>query len=252
MGLLLSFIGLVAIAACAGGPAVMIPRQEPAALPVLTGALGGNERIVATAQIDVISSRGRFPIRAALILQKPSFIRLEMIPVIGTPDLFLVATPSEMKIFIPSRGEFYLGKPTAANVSHFLPWDLEIIDMVQIFCGDYPLLTGEGVATDIHEEASFTRVSMTAASGESQIVWLTKEGRLLKWVRKGFDGKDLYRALYEEYGPGDRLARKISFQTADERASVSIHYVDMKIETSEDFKIFDLTPPAGSQVIALD
>jgi hypothetical protein len=77
---------------------------------------------VATAEIDLKTEQGHYPVRAALIMQKPSYLRLEILPVIGTPDLYLAATPDHLQIFIPSREEFYSGKPSAENLARFLPW----------------------------------------------------------------------------------------------------------------------------------
>ena len=79
------------------------PPDAPKNIPI---AIQETDRIVATAQIELTTAEGRYPLRAALILQRPSYLRLEMLPVIGTPDLFLTATPDEMRIFIPSLGEF--------------------------------------------------------------------------------------------------------------------------------------------------
>ena len=107
-----------------------VPPEK--SLEILSRTIHETDRIVATAQIDLMTAQGHYPVRAALILQKPSYLRLEMLPVIGTPDFFLTATPDDMRIFIPSQGEFYSGKPSAENLARFLPWALNIEDIVMI------------------------------------------------------------------------------------------------------------------------
>jgi len=218
---------------------------------VIMPSISADERIVATAHIDVVSVRGHYPVRAALILQKPSYLRLELLPVIGTPDFFLTATPSEMKIFIPSRGEFYAGKPTARNMARFLPWSISVEDMVMIFSGGYPMLAGDRLSYESCSEDHSLCVNMKSTSGDSQILEFTKEGRLLKLIRKGADGKEVYQAMYEDYAPAGRLAGKITIAMADALTSIAVRYSDVQIEPSKDLSVFDLFVPPGSQIIQL-
>jgi len=249
-GFLLAILCLV-VCGCAGKEGLVpdVSFQQP---PVLIQDIRENERITATANIDVVSAQGHYPVKAALILQKPSYLRFELLPVIGTPDLFLTATPSEMKIFVPSRGEFYSGKPTARNVEHFLPWALGIEDMVMIFSGAYPMLSGNKVSYENSREDDLPMVSMISISGESQVVRFTKEGRISRLIRRGVDGKELYSAFYEDYPPGARLAGKITVRMADDLTTISVRYSDVRIETASDRSVFELTAPAGCKIIQLN
>ena len=250
-GFLLAVLWILAVGGCAG-KGVLAPDASSEKPPVMIQAIRENERIIATAHIDVVSAQGHYPVKAALILQKPSYLRFELLPVIGTPDLFLTATPSEMNIFIPSKGEFYSGKPTARNLAHFLPWSLGIGDMVMIFSGAYPSLSGNKVSYENSHEDQALNVSMKSTSGESQVVWFTKEGRISKLIRRGMDGKEIYRAFYEDYPPDARLAGKITIRMADELTSISVRYSDVLIETAGDRSVFELTAPAGSKIIQLN
>ena len=217
----------------------------------MTPAISADERIVATAHIDVVSPQGHYPVRAALILQKPSYLRLELLPVIGTPDFFLTATPSEMKIFIPSRGEFYSGKPSARNMAHFLPWSIGVEDMVMIFSGSYPPLAGTRLFYESYPDDHLFCVNMKSDAGDSQLLWFTKEGMLAKLIRKSMDGREIYSALYEDYEPGGRLAGKITLLMADAYTSVSVRYADVHIEMSKDKSVFDLPVPPGGKIIQM-
>lgn len=230
-------------------PPSLSPEQT---LKKVSELIPSDHRIIATAHMDVMTAQGHYPLRTALVLQKPSFLRLELLPVIGTPDFFLAATPDEMKIFVPSRAEFYVGKPTAAHLAHFLPWTLNIEDIVMIFSGSYPPLAGNKLSYEIHREDSLARVSMFTPVGESQTVWVENNGRILKLVRREASGLEIYSVLYEDYRPAGRLAGKITILMADSVTSLTVKYTDVAIEKETDPAVFQLPVPAGMKVITLE
>lgn len=218
----------------------------------LTRTIHETDRIVATARLDLMTAQGHYPIKAALILQKPSYFRLEVLPVIGTPDFFLAASSDEMRIFIPSQGEFYAGKPSAENLARFLPWAFNIEDIVAIFSGAYPPLTGNKLSYESYIEDHLLRVLMTTSAGASQTVWMNKNGTMAKLIRNGTDGKEIYQVLYEDYEPASRLPGKIIIEMADHITSVTAKLMDVRIEKATDLSVFELPVPAGMKIIKLD
>ncbi len=250
MALLLSAFACGCASSVPMAPAPVLSPEK--ALMRVTQAITLDDRIVATASIDVVTAQGHYPVRTALVLQKPSYLRLELMPVIGTPDFFLAATPDEMKIFVPSRAEFYVGKPTAAHMAHFLPWALNIEDIVMIFSGAYPPLIGNNLSYASSAENDLWRVEMRTSAGPSQIVWMEKNGRLAKLVRNGADGKEVYSVQYEDYDQGKFLAGKISIKMADSVTALTVKYTDVAIEKAKDLAVFQLPVPAGMKIINLD
>jgi len=175
-----------------------------------------------------------------------------MLPVIGTPDFFLSATPREMRIWIPSRGEFYVGEPSAENMSRFLPWTLNLEDLVMILSGSFPPLGGAHLSYGHSAEGGGLRVDMKTVSGSSQTIWMENSGRLTRLIRYGSDGKEVYSVRYEDYPPGLSLARKILIQWADNTMSAFVEYSDVNIEEAADLSVFTLPAPDGAKVIRLD
>jgi hypothetical protein len=177
---------------------------------------------------------------------------LELLPVIGTPNFFLVASPEKMSIFIPSKGEFYYGLPSQANLAKFLPWQFNIEDIVMIFTGTYPSLKEKVISYQSYYEKNFLRIEMTAQSGCSQIIWVGENNRLLKLVRNDEYGKEIYNVKYDHYEPQSSIAGEITISMADGITSLSIKYSDLKIEKATDLSIFDLPIPANVKTILLD
>ena len=244
------FLSLL-VCGCAGG-AVTESGRHPDPAAMLRPALRETHRIVATARMDLSTVQGHYPLRAALILQRPSYLRLEMLPVIGTPDFFLSATPREMRIWIPSQGEFYVGQPSAENMSRFLPWTLNLEDLVMILSGSFPPLDGAHWSYGDSAEGGALRVDMKTVSGPSQTIWMENSGRLTRFVRYGSDGREVYSVRYEDYTPGLFLARKILIQRADNTLSAFVEYSDVNIEKTADLSVFTLPAPDGAKILRLD
>ena len=217
----------------------------------ISNTVSETDILSAVAQIALVTPRGYYPAKAALILKKPSYLRLELLPPMGPPDFFLVTTPKEMRILLPTKGEFYQGEPTGHNLSRFLPWQFNIEDIVAIFANTYPLLTGD-VAYLHYPEGNNLRIEMKVRSAISQIVWIGPNGRLIKLVRYDGSGKPLYSAEFADYEEGSTIAGKITVSMADGVTSITIKYSDLKIEKAKDLSIFNLPIPAGFKTIMMD
>jgi hypothetical protein len=226
-----------------------IPSEKH--LAAISSAVTRDKTLSALAQIDLVTKQGYQQVRTAMVLKKPSYLRLELLPVIGTPDFFLAATPAAMSIFIPSRGEFYQGKPTGANLSKFLPWNFNIEDMVMIFSGMYPNLPEKDLLCQSYRDGNFLRIEMKAKSGSSQTIWVGEKSRLSKYIRKDKSGKEIYSVQYEDYEPESVIAGKITIKMADGINTISVKYSDLKIGTTTDLSIFELPVPEGIKIIYL-
>lgn len=226
-----------------------IPSEEH--FSAISGTVTMDKTLSAIAQIDLVTKQGDKSVRAAIAVKKPSYLRLELLPVIGTPDFFLATTPEQMSIFIPSQGEYYQGRPTGGNLSKFLPWDFNIEDMVMIFSGMYPTLPEKDLLIQSYQDGHLLRIKMKAKSGISQIIWVGEKRRLSKYIRKDKSGKEIYSVQYEDYEPESVIASKITIKMADGITSISVKYSDMKIEATTDLSIFELPVPQGIKIIYL-
>lgn len=213
------------------------------------GFVHENETVRTLAQIDLTTPRGRYPARAALIFRKPSFLRIELLPVIGAPEFILAASPEKMSVFIPGKNEFYTGSPSASNFTKFLPWPVEIDDMVMMLTGAYPSIVGKNDLNRIPEDNDARIVVVDSPSGCTQTVWLGDHDKLLERVLRDETGKMLYRTRYIYEGSSD-VPEKIMM--ADGTTSLTIIFTDVKIEREADLSIFDLPEPADTKIIQLE
>ena len=250
---ILLFILFILVCGCAAGKRFSLPFGPPeTSLTTMVPVLQETDRIVATAEIDLKTEQGHYPVRAALIMQKPSYLRLEILPVIGTPDLYLAATPDHLQIFIPSREEFYAGKPSAENLARFLPWGFNVEDIVMILtCSFSPVGGKEFLRASDHED-DLTGFDLKNPSGFTQTFWMDKNGKVKKLIRHDPEGREMFQVSYEDYTSESNLAGKITVIRTDQLTSISVKYTDLKIVRETNFAVFELSVPAGIQKINLD
>jgi hypothetical protein len=219
-------------------------------LSTIAATVAETDTLSAVIQIDLAFPGGNYPAKAALIIRKPSYLRLELLPPIGPPDFFLTATPEKMKILVPSAGNFYSGEPSARNLARFLRWQFNIEDIVAILTSTYPSLK-EVSSYSSHSDGDAVRIEIEAPSGNSLTIWV-EANRLIRLVRRNDKRVELYSAKFEDHEEVNGLARKITINMADGITCLSIKYSDIKIEKATDLSIFDLNIPAGFQTILLD
>jgi outer membrane lipoprotein-sorting protein len=214
--------------------------------------MNDNDTLSALAQIKFHTSKGLYSVKAALIIKRPSYLRVELLPVIGAPDFLLTISPEKMKILIPSKGEFYNGLPTVENIKKFLPWPMAIEDMIMILTGMYPSFQETNVSSQMHREDKIVRLEMKASSGCSQTIWLGEHNKLSKIIRYDDTGEEIYHVHYT-YNNNDRECPvDIIINMADGITSLSIKYSDVKIEQQADLSIFDLSIPDNVKEFTLE
>ncbi|HUN53653.1 MAG TPA: hypothetical protein VMU29_00705 [Smithella sp.] len=237
---------------CAGQAIVYPDSLSEKTSAAISGPVAEDDVLSAVVHINLTTPDGYYPTKAALILKKPSYLRLEILPVIGTPDFFLAASPEKMSIFIPSKGKFYYGQPTGANLRKFIPWPLNIEDIVMIFSGTYPSLKEDDITYQNYREKNLLRIEMKAPSGCSQIIRVGEQDRLLKLIRNDKTGKEVYTVTYLYDEVQGSLPKKITVSMADGVTSLSVKFLDVKIEKATDLSMFDLPMPADVNAILLN
>jgi hypothetical protein len=250
----LTFLFLLPLLSC-GFKKPAIIHSENSTIEMKESAfrsMGENDIFSALALIEVQTREDFYPVKAALVVKRPSYLRMELLSLIGVPDFLLTVSPEAMKIFIPSKQEFYSGRPTVSNLEKFLPWAIDIEDMVMILTGTYPFLKEKHISYQTRLENNLLRVEMNAPSGASQIIWLGENNKLLRMIRKDDTGEELYNVKYTYNDVRSDFPEKIIINSADETTLLSVKYSDVKIEKSNDLSVFDLAVPVDVKEIILE
>jgi hypothetical protein len=249
------------LASCA--PAVTLPLtpdQTPAPLDSRWQKLrGGNQvrsALRAMADIDLMASGGRRHLRVALLLQSPSLMRIEGIPVFGPPNFFLSLNREKLKIFLPGKNEFYLGRPSRENFSHFLPISLAPADMVYILLGlPPPPVTGEKISYRESWDGDKRRLDLFSNNRIIQTLWSDVNGeRLTDMEIIDADTELAHRVSYGDFLRLEEsdLPQQVKIVSKDGNAQIIIHYDEMELCAAGDEGTFDLPIPMGVTPTGMD
>ncbi|MDI6776652.1 MAG: DUF4292 domain-containing protein [Syntrophales bacterium] len=210
----------------------------------------------AIARMEIITTRGRYPARVAVMLQKPSFLRVETIPLIGPPDFFLSVKGNVLKVFLPRKGEFYIGEATTKNLSSFFPISLPVEEMLSILTGTCPVLDERGQTLEGIPEGKLYRIDVTSQNKKIRSLWLDPADNHLVRVDAFADqGNILYSVKFEGFVRVENviIPRKVTVATrgADKR-SITIEYSDPQLSAETDPEVFDLPLPPGVEPIMMN
>ena len=92
----------------------------------------------AIASIRIESPDGTYATKAALLTHDPFYLRLETIPVFGTPDLLLTLNRVNMKFFLARQAKFYIA-PANRGISLIIPINLAPAELIPLLRGSIPL-----------------------------------------------------------------------------------------------------------------
>jgi len=217
-----------------------------------------NDVIKAIARIEVNTPDGRYPLKAALVLKRPSSLRLESIPLIGPTNLFLTVHENALKVFVPEKGKFYIGEATTRNLAYFLPvaaTGLEIEGITSILIGTHPEIKGKTIILDGSPDGILYRVDILSERRKIQSLWVDPDGLLVRVDSFAGDNSRLYSARFtgRDSIENTTLPQNVTITYGDnEKPDIIIRYVDIGLAKGIDATIFDLRPPPGIIPTSLD
>jgi hypothetical protein len=215
----------------------------------------------AMANIDVYDGSGRYSTKAAILIKRPSSMRIEAIPIIGPVNFFLSIHEDILKIFFPQKGIFYVGKATSknlANAADFFPAGLSIEDLLSVMLGTYPRVIEKDVSLAGFMEGHLYRVDTVSGNKILQSAWVDPLTRHLVGIRVFKDfGRVSYTARFTDFetsrSPAMPLKITLDTEIADNPPStVTIRYSDIKIDADIEELAFDLQTPPGIKPVYLD
>jgi|WetSurMetagenome_2_1015567.scaffolds.fasta_scaffold84241_2 hypothetical protein len=244
-----------ALSGCAGHTPPVPPFYDSpdAALRALAATPPGKQTFTSSARIEIKHHGDRYPLKVAVMMKRPAFLRVESIPLMGPPDLFLSVAEGELRVFLPGKGAFYIGCATPRNISRFLPVFMPAADMISLLMGVPPEDAEELQSLGGEQEKGLYRVDQYRAGRRMRSLWIGPVGgRLARFRRFREDGSIFYTADFADYvliGEGF-LPRQVTIQVED-MADLNVRYSDLR-QFEADPGSFPLQIPEGMTPILLD
>jgi hypothetical protein len=253
-------ISLAAYAAgCAPRKALLLGEDFSSperALAKLKQKNAGEGTLQGVSTLTVTAADGRYTVKMALLAKRPSSLRIEEMPFLGLPDLFLSANKDRLKVFFPKEGKFYVGKPTRENISKFLPWGTEVDEFLALLFGMPPPRIAAAERLEGRTEDDLYRIDAFNSGRKLGSLWIDPlDHRLVRTETVDEIGDVLCEVSLASYGPaGDLIIPKevILDFFKPEKTNILIRHTIAEIVPDEDEDLFDLEIPAGITPLYID
>jgi len=206
------------------------------------------------ANIQVTNRDGRYPMKLAILLKKPTWLRVEAIPVLGPPTFFLSIHGQTLKVFLAEARAFYISRATTENIARYLPLSMDPEDMLAILMGTCPALNDQGRIVTGRREGKHYRIDMEGAMKRLSFRVRMTDGFLERLdVYQGQNA--VYHVSFDDplVLDGSVIPQKINIVSNDKgETSISIRYADIQLLRTSDPAIFDLQVPPGIIPLYLD
>jgi hypothetical protein len=252
----LFFIAALALSGCAGHkPFVPLTFYDSpgAALRALAATSPGAQAVTATTRIIINRDGDRYPLKVAVMMQRPAFLRVESIPLMGPPDFYLSIAEGELRVFLPGKGAFYTGRATPRNISHFFSVSLPAADIISLLMGTPPDGAEEMQSQGGEREDGLYRVDQYLSGRKIRSLWIDPAGGMLIRLRRFTEeGTAVYTADFADHariGEGF-LPQQLTIREG-EIPVLTVRHSDLR-QTAADPETFPLPLPDGITSILLD
>jgi hypothetical protein len=232
-----------------------IPPPEDV-LKKISSTSNREEAVSATARLTIKTVKGTYTQNVAIAVKKPASLRIETIPLFGTPDLLLSVDVHRLKVFLPKEGHFYVGPATRENIFLFSRLYLDLDEAVAILMGTPPLLQQNGMALKGSMDKELYRIDIFSGKRLIQSLWVDLDhDKVLQTDVFNEIGEIYYRVEFDDYNHFGRITRpqlvKILI-AAPHKISASIKYSNIQVLSETAENLFDLPVPPGIMPIIIE
>jgi hypothetical protein len=253
----LFWIAALVLCGCAGHMPSLSPAfydSPEAALRALAATSPGAQAVTATTRIAINRHGERYPLKVAVMMQRPAFLRVESIPLMGPPDFYLSISEGELRVFLPGKGAFYTGRATPQNISRFFPVSMPAADMVSLLMGVPPGGAKEMQSPGGEREEGLYRVDQYISGRKTRSLWIDPAGGRLMRIRMFTEeGRIVYTTDFSDHariGEGF-LPQQLTIREEEIPAVLTVRHADLR-QIAVDPESFPLPVPDGITPILLD
>ncbi|MFH1081127.1 MAG: DUF4292 domain-containing protein [Pseudomonadota bacterium] len=248
---------LLVFCGCAAAPkmtARMDFASPEAALEHIAAQAPANIALQAMADIRVTVRDEGHPLKLAVLLKTPASLRVEAIPLFGTPAFFLSVHNRTLKVFLAETRTFYIGRATPDNMARYLPLKMGPEDLMAVLTGTCFAPAGPDTLLQGRLDGDYYRLDLVEPLKRRSLWVRTTDGFLERLDVYGGQQR-LYRVRFEEPLRVEEtvLPQKITFVSEGiDGLSMSIRYADIQFLKDIDPETFDLKTPPGVEPVYLD
>lgn len=240
------FVFIAMVIGCA--PKKLVPARisDPKALlKEIRRASQPDKTFRALASIRIESPEGTFATKAAILTHDPFYLRLETIPIFGTPDLLLTLNGINMKAFFARQAKFYVAPPER-GISLLVPVRLAPSELVPLLRGSIPLsaLSPE-ISIKAFADDGLYKFDLYYRNKNIRSLWIDRSsGQMVRMEIPGTITYDIYFSSFRKVA-GVSVPGIIEILSGDEKR-ILIRYSELDfVSGPEEADTFDLPIPPG-------
>ncbi len=182
-----------------------------------------------------------------LWVSKPAFVRAEVLNPFGFggPLLLFASDGATLSVFSPGKGTFYRGEASAQNLMRFTRIPLQVSDLVRLVLYEVPLLPYESSRAGMREGLYQLEL---LGPGPNRQQFLFDQALTLTEAGYYLDDELQLSVRYEGQGGFPRSA---SFSMPLFETKIDMEFLQSKVNEPLSEARFDLTPPAGVQILPI-
>lgn len=264
---LIGFVLLLSFVSACGGTRTPPPDDaltEPTELyNAMLARLEGVQSARIRAVMEYFGDNGRVRVRQAVLAQQPDRLRIETLSPFDSTLSVVLANEEQLVLYDLEAAKFYVGAPTATNLSRLLPLWLTPQDVVRVLLGGPPLdMMNPDTATwelQWDRRRAAYRLSMPAFAGGTLELFVKHETWTLSGAREtNAAGNTVWEIRTADFrrveseGVQSTLPERIRFLMDRDNIDVSLNVSNYDLNAVLPPQLFTLQPPPGVEVIDLD
>lgn len=187
-------------------------------------------------------------VKQVLLVQRPDFLRAEVLGLFGQPVLTVTAADDRLSAFVPGEAKFYTGPATSANLYRLVRLPLALEELVPFIFYDVPLLPLPSGGVVIKD--GLYQLDRRATDGRRQELLFDGELRL-RQIRFFADDAELLMAEYGNMRDEDDLPQQLHLALPAVDMAIDLVWRNVRSNVDIPLSRFKQSPPAGVQVEAL-
>ena len=249
---------IAGLLACVGCPTRHTrPTDGPQSPDEIIAAIRRGSRTVRTVTgmlgLEVWRGGERVRLRQLIIVEQPDRIRVDTLSPFDQPISMMASDGQTIRIFSMEKKRFWRGSASPRNLARLLPVELESKEMAALLRGQTPLIAAERTELGWDADAGLYTIELFGTQ-RRQVVALEPTSLRVVEFRVWRAGELEYAARFGDYaivGTGT-IPKRLRIEVPAERLTIDIRVKDVSVNHDVDPGAFQIDPPRGIEVEALE
>ncbi len=201
-----------------------------------------------------MSARGKFRFSEAINVVRPRSVRLDSLGLFDRVFSILATDGASLFFLSPGERRMYAGDPTPGNLARFLPFSLDIEDIVAVLLGGLPEPAG---APSVRYDPGHAELVIRTQNRTGSVSLATFDARSLDLTRlQIIDPPPRLAAVvtYEGWEPveGISFPTALSIRVPSRDVLMELEFKKLEPNVEIDQKLFALAAPRGFDIVPMD